>query len=154
MSTPEERLAEQLDAKDNEISELEAKIETLERELEGSVDGWRRTTDLIDDPSLPLPRLEMFYVQRRGWASYRVEYRLVLRHLLGEVTRRDGGPESQPAPTELPFRDGAHAAHDASFMGLSCYKLMPGRPPELLTFDGYERQKAKGAEHRRVPELP
>lgn len=153
---PEERLAEQLDAKDEEISALEEKIEKLARELEGSADGWRRTIDLVDDTSLPLPRLELVYEQTRGWADYRVTYRLVLRHLLGEVyavplgvTKCSGGPESRPAPEDLPYREGAHAAHDAAFLGLQCFKVMPGRKPELLTFADYTTQPAKGREHRR-----
>lgn len=154
--TIEERLAEQLDAKDSAIDELNAKVERLERELEGALDGWRRSVDLVDDPSLPLPRLELVYEQVRGWSDYRVHYRLVLRHLLGDVYAlpisytKIGGGGSPPEPDHLPFRDGCHAAHDAAFLALPCYKILPGRAPERIDWSEYASQSQKGREHRRT----
>lgn len=65
-----------------------------------------------------------------GWRQTTIEYRLVRRHFLGYVevnplglTKRQGGNNQPPWHDDprvtLPFRDGAHARHDAAHLGQS-----------------------------------
>ena len=152
-----ERLEELLNTKDRELTESREANGRLERELEGSLDGWRRTEEVVDDGILPVPRLELVYVQRDEWRSYKVVYRLVVRHLLDHLyavplgcTRTSGGGNRKPDARELPYRDGSHAAHDAAHLGLPLYKLVPGDPPMRVDLEGYERQCMIGRDHRRV----
>lgn len=106
------------------------------------LDGW------------PVPRLELVYVKRDGWRDYCVYYRLVLRHLTGGCIAvplgRTDSCWSGAAPSDLPFIDGAHMAHDAAHLKLPAFKVMPGAHPELIDFVGYEHQVDLGKQHRKV----
>jgi len=73
MADTAERLTELLNLKDTELEQANARIERLERELEGSLDGWRFERELKED-GLPLPRLELVYEQRREWSDYVVSH--------------------------------------------------------------------------------
>lgn len=147
-----ERLQELLDRKDEELAEARERVRELERELDAEPGGWCRHEALPDDERLPVPRLELVYQQENGWAEFRVVYRLVMRHFLGQllglplgVTRCRGGIGERPA--DLPYRDGAHALHDAAHLGLPLYRVMPGELPELVPDkETYPRQK--GLAHR------
>lgn len=149
-----QRLQEILDAKDAEIEESNGKLERLERQLAGSLNGWRESEEWTDDGELPVPRLELVYRQLSGWGSYEVVYRLVMKHLCDQIvgvplgrTKIDG---SDREPIGLPFRDGAHAMHDSAHLQLPVYRLLPGKPPKLVKDDGdYAHQIKRGAEHRR-----
>lgn len=157
MSKPAtERLQELLDAKDAELEEANDKLERTERELTGTIDGWRRAEEWADDGRLPVPRLELVYIQDNGWASYRVVYRLVMKHLCDQLVgvplgfTRCNGPSREPE--HLPIRDGAHAMHDSAHLQMPVYLLLPGKKPKLVVDDGdYARQTQLGAEHRRAP---
>jgi hypothetical protein len=151
-----ERLEELLDAKDEEVASLRNERDSLKRELDGSIDGWRIAEEMEDDGKLPLPRLELLYVKRRDWSSFDVIYRLVTKHLCGHLvatplgrTRCDGGSNKEPSgPEDVPFRDGAHAFHDAAHLQLPLFKIMPDREPMRLTDTGASFT-ARGIEHRR-----
>jgi len=135
-----ERLEDLLEAKDQELEEARETIEELQQALEGSKDGWRCAQELQDDPELPVPRLELAYVSINEWREFKVVYRLVVRHLLGQLlgyplgqTVTQGGSGRRPEGAEdLPFRDGAHAIHDSAHLGLPLYKVMPDEKPILL----------------------
>lgn len=149
-----ERLERLLDAKDHELEAAHEANLRLERELEGVRDGWRRAEELQDDGTLPIPRLELVYVQDDEWRSYHVMYRIVQKHLLGHLvatplgrTKIDGGANREPEPDHLPFRDGVHAAHDAGHLQMPLFKLMPGRAPERLA--PYAETAALGQKARR-----
>jgi len=157
MTTAIERLEELLDEKDAEIEKLQDQNKALERELRGSLDGWRRETTIEDDGVLAVPRLELICEphEERGWHDHTVTYRMVYRHLLDHLvamplgcTRISGG--SGARPTHLPFRDGAHAMHDGAHFGLPLYSIIPGEPPKLLDGADYPHQRRMGAEHRRA----
>lgn len=153
-----ERLQELLDRKDEELEEARERVRELERELDAEPGGWRRPEVLPDDASLPVPRLELVYQQDNGWAEYRVTYRLVMRHFLGQLlglplgmTRCQSSAGERPA--DLPYRDGAHALHDAAHLGLPLYRMLPGEAPELASDDkNYAFQK--GLAHRRSSGSP
>lgn len=149
-----ERLEQLLDDRDAEISEAREKVMQLERELDGARDGWRRMSELDDDGVLPVPRLEMAYIQDDEWRSYRVSYRMVHRHLLGQLlatplglTRVNGSGNYEP--DDLPFRDGKHAQHDAAHLQMPLYKVMPGKPPERV--EPNAETASRGRAHRRMP---
>lgn len=128
-----ERLEELLDAKDEKISDLEGRLEDLEREL-NVISGWTRHVEYTDagkvpNPELPVPRLEVRW-QNSLDSGYEVEasYSLVYRHLLGHVvfvplgvTRRNGSVGSlvnTDGSIDLPFRDGAHLRSDMAQLHL------------------------------------
>jgi hypothetical protein len=156
-----ERLEELLAKKDQELEEKDAELQKaseendrLERELKGSLDGWRHSVELPDD-DLPVPRLEVVYVLDDGWSDFRVIYRLVMKHLLGNLvaiplsyTKISGGPNKEPEADHLPFRDGAHMAHDAALFGIPAFKLLPGKLPKRLDLSGYGATE-KGQKDRR-----
>lgn len=150
-------LTELLQTRDAELEEARAENARLERELEGSLEGWSRKDTFDDDGALPVPRFELFYVQIEGWDSYRVDYRLVMKHLhghlvaipLGRTTINSSARNQRPNDTDLPIRDGAHAAHDSALMGLPVFKVLPGEAPILVDTSRWEFAKADGLAHRR-----
>jgi len=156
MSEALDRLARLLDQAERERDEAKEELRSCERELEGSLNGWRRGEGLPDDEALPLPRLELAYVQIDGWDTYSVKYRMVAKHLLGHVmtiplgeTKTSGGLRNEaPNDAHLPFRDGAHIAHDSAHFQMPAYKIVPGRKPERLVFNGWDQVK-RGSAHRR-----
>lgn len=159
MTTIEERLAAQLDAKDEEIAKLEAEVGELEEKLRGSATAWSMPKEIQDDPALPLPRLEMVWT-RQSEHELTVEYRLVAAHLLGHVvahpfgsTRISGSGticRDKTGAPGLPFRDGAHAAHDGTHLGLPLYLIVEGERAVAFTdWENYKTQSEFGAKHRR-----
>jgi len=157
--TAEERLAEQLDAKDEEIAALDRKIDDLETQLRCCATAWSMPEKIDDDASLPLPRLEMVWTQRDEWETV-VKYRLVRKHLLGHVetcplgmTTISGGNgihrDDAGAPS-LPYRDGSHATHDSAHLGLPLYLIVGNEPAiPFCDWEDYKHQIAKGRSHRR-----
>lgn len=157
-----ERLEDLLEQKEEELDDLKREVERLEYMLDGSPDGWRAVKSIKDDPSLPIPRLELAFEpsQKYGWGDYKVIYRLVYQHLvdglltvpLGETNIRGGGAANHAEePDYLPHRDGAHAAHDALHFGLPLYRISPSKPPALIDLtDNYSHQTKLGLEHRRL----
>lgn len=157
MATMAERLQELLDLRDDELEKEREQREKLERELEESADGWRISEEFEDDGMLPVPRLEFVYRQIDEWRSYRVTYRLVMRHFLGQMigiplgaTKIGGGLNKKPETGHTPFRDGVHAMHDSGLFGCPVYRVMPGEAPEKITWPD-DRQSAihEGRAHRR-----
>jgi hypothetical protein len=152
-----ERLEDQLSTKDRELEKARETIDNLRSALEGSKDGWRRAQELQDDGKLPVPRLELAYVSINEWREFKIVYRLVMRHLLGQLlgyplsqTVTQGGSGRRPeGAADLPFRDGAHAMHDSAHLGLPLYKIMPDEAPILLDATQYINIYPKGLEHRR-----
>lgn len=175
----EERLAEQLDKKDDEIEELRAKVRELEERLECSAAGWSLPRELENvHPRLPVPRLEMEWRPgSNGWTRRTIEYRLVYRHLTGKLmaiplghTTTSGGtgespftfPSVEPMPEwarglspdaigavwAMPYRDGAHAPHDAAHLGLPFYAITPSCPVRVDDLETHAYQRKLGLEHR------
>lgn len=158
----DERLAALLDVTDEKLAEARDRIRQLEDQLDGSQHGWSMPHNIDDDASLPVPRLEISYAKGRYEHELVAEYRLVYRHLLGELiavpfgsTRIRGrasieaelrGHDDRP---HLPFRDGAHACHDAGHFGMPLYVVAPGMDPVLYPVGTYGDTYANGAAHRR-----
>lgn len=160
--TTEQRLAEQLDAKDAEIEELSSRLEEAETRAEGAR-AWSLPREIADDhPTLPVPRLEMAWTPDTdvGWREHVVEYRLVYRHLddrliaiiLGrtKVGCSGGDPFSHGPLHAMPFRDGAHSAHDAAHLSLPLIVVAPDGPVLMNPPVDYPRQYLMGVEHRKV----
>ena len=148
-----ERLQELLNEADEKIDRLRDERDSLRGVIDGLRDGWCRHTMIDPDPAMPVPRLEIAYEQHKEWFSYTATYRMVMVHLLGHhvaiplgQTKVNGG-SGKPPSEHLPFRDGAHAAHDSVHLGLPLFKVMPGEPPVLLGLIDYP-QTAVGAQHR------
>lgn len=140
--TPEERLAELLDQKDEQIAELEDQISALKCTQEWG--NMRHSTNKEDcSPDLPCPRLEMRYEpdEKFGWTETTVTYAMVHRHFLGHyvtvplgVTTIRSGRQSAPiydGKISLPFRDGAHIKHDMAQLNLPAYAICEGQLYDL-----------------------
>lgn len=151
-----ERLEGLLAEKDDELEKAQTRIEQLEREIEGSLNGWRTAEKFEDDGELPVPRLELVYRPRsEDWSDYVVIYRIVAKHLLGYLvgtplgrTVVQGGYGYAPSDHDLPFREGAHARHDSGHWGIPLYKVMPDRKP-FLVVDEDDSHYTMGLKHRR-----
>jgi hypothetical protein len=157
MTEINERLQELLDQKDKELEEAQTEMAQLTRELAGTLDGWRRETEIQDDGKLPVPRLELVYTpsEGRGWMDYKVLYRLVRRHFLGDLLSTPLGMTSVHGgmgtpPTDLPFRDGAHILYDAAHLKFPAFKIMPNcEPIDILKTHAGNRALEEGNKHRR-----
>jgi hypothetical protein len=153
MTTALERLEHLLNERDAQIRTMREELELLRCAREGSWWGWREARDTPDIIALPIPRLEFEWMDNSHgrWTCFTVEFRLVLKHLLGHAeiiplgrTRIEGGGgERTPpngahgAPFQLPYRDGAHAAWLSGFLAdgdraLPIYGLAP-EGPRLIT---------------------
>jgi hypothetical protein len=165
------RLRELLDARDARIGELESLLEEAEGKLEGARSGWSLPRDQ-PPRDLPSPRLEVeWYAIHEApdgtddWRSFNVEYRLVMTHLIGHevviplgLTRVDGGinePPWSPRRTgradgspELPFRDCAHACHDAVFFGWPLYAILPSGPVPIDPWERHGPAATAAEKHR------
>jgi hypothetical protein len=159
-----ERLEQLLNDADERNIKLEEELESMRYRLES--ERWELARDTTDDTTLP--RLEFAWTPSKhdGWRDYKVEYRLVRAHLLGHAvitplgcTTSRGGMDIAPWVTStcsglpsLPFRDGAHAHHDAVHLGLPLYAITPTGAIRLDgEAAGYPSQRAEGASHRREP---
>lgn len=163
-----ESLERVLVERDASIRKLQEQIEALEGRLDRSSHDWQRHRIVADVPELPLPRLEMVWVDEsdpecRPWSSYRVEYRLVRSHLVEKVgvvplgsTHIHGSMHEIPwkldnGRPDLPFRDGAHACYDAAHLNLPLYVIAPGDTPILVSpLDYGPHQYRKGESTRRT----
>jgi len=140
-----ESLVRVLVDKDRYIDQLRKEIEDLKGRLERSATVWCFPRLGVDNPDLPLPRLEMEWWDeaRDGappWSYYKVEYRLVCRHYLGHirvvpmgVVATKGGVgvpwKLENGKPELPLHEGVQACFDAAHRGLPLYSLVPGELP-------------------------
>lgn len=138
--TPEQHLAEQLDAKDETIAELEEQIEELTNDLKVAENGWLAHEVLSREQMLPVPRLEIEVIgagrsDDMKWYTREYRYRMVYRAtwgdvlgiLLGHTTSQGGGPgQERPIYKEgphagkpyMPHRDGAHICNDMAQLKL------------------------------------
>ena len=163
-----EILEDLISRKDEEISRLEQKIRDLDDTIRGSKNGWLahrklETSDIT--ANLPVPRLEFFWSPRDpdDWSEYCVEYRLVKTHLLGylivvplgSTLVRQGSSQSVFGRNgyldhvNLPFRDGAHAYHDAAHMGLPLYAITDTRAILIDPKTNGPDQANRGIKHRK-----
>jgi hypothetical protein len=156
-----ERLETLLDERDEKIHALTEELAEAKEILDSK--RWERHRK-GEDNGLPVPRLEFAWIPSpdAGWMDFTVEYRLVMKHLLDYdvivplgSTRTRGGNDTDPRTREggvarcLPFRDGAHAHHDAAHLGLPLYAIGPDGPIRV-DGDGYTSQRARGEQHRRI----
>jgi hypothetical protein len=164
-----ERLNELLDSRDRTILELTSKLEELEERLQGSRTAWSvpyPLEEFQEDPPLPLPRLEFVWELHEEGYSYSVEYRLVKRHLMGDleahplgltnVSGSHGGRKPWGNPPEdlnLPYRDGSHSAYDSTHLGLPVYARTPEGTFLVESSRTHPGQYSKGKRDRvEVPE--
>lgn len=138
--TAEERLAEFLDEREAEITQLRARIEHME-----GAEGWRVPSELAEPQVLPVPRLEIVWTAGGCPGRWIASSFLVYRHLLGHAvalplgrTISEGGRNYRPdiGPISLPFRDGAHLIHDAEHLKLPAYVTCGERSQEVKRGDG------------------
>lgn len=132
-----ERLEKLLDEQEEKISELNKKIETLERDQ-----AWTAHQEGDQSDNLPVPRLEMRAVQIEEWYQYAWEYSLVYRHLLGDIiavpmgrSTSSGGANYAPDTFQGvydpncsgPFRDGVHIWNDSKCLNLPAFLIVEDR---------------------------
>ena len=161
-----ESLEQVLVERDATIRKLREQIESLEGRLERSSHDWQRHRRIEDDKTLPVPRLELVWEDisepdETPWTSRTVEYRLVHTHMLGHTvvvplgfTKIRGGGYKAPwkmdnGKPDLPFRDGAHACHDAAHLNLPLYVIAPGERMNVDCLDYGPHQYRKGESARR-----
>lgn len=153
-----ERLEELLEAKDNEISELQDQV-TKFKDLEEREFGWCRHESFEKDVyKLPLPRLEIIARQiTDNWDNFEWLYYLVYPHLLEHIikvplgrTTSQGGRGLPPIYTHqggeilagtviTPFREGAHLLSDMEKLKLRGFYIIeeanphePGARPYIV----------------------
>lgn len=130
MSKAADKLAELLEEKEQELRDLQKKIED-DRDLERW--RWARHEDLPREQVLPVPRLEIVLNEGESDDYNRVwVYRIIHRHLLGHCvavpmgsTKQSGGnPNMERGLLDLmPLRDGAHIRHDAKAFGWPAFMV-------------------------------
>lgn len=145
------RLEELLDQKDARIEALESEIEKLENQLREAESGWCLHTKLDRKQELPVPRLEIVYRplgEREGyeWSSYETVYRMVYRHLVGdimsvplgrtEICGHGSGPPLRDGRLRLPFRDGAHICSDMAHLRLPGFAVCGDHVDDLTALAG------------------
>lgn len=161
MKTIEDRLNEQLAAKDQEIERLRGKIEKLEQDLRGAESGWTIHEKLPAEQTLPVPRLEMVALPNgydgNEWYETIFKYRLVFKALWGDVlaiplgeTSRKGGSGRRPIYEEgspyagrvdMPFRDGAHICHDMGVLKLPGFAICEDVVTDLSNLAGKPHER-------------
>lgn len=153
--------------RDRSIQELRKTVDSLEALLEKSKVAWCLPRVGQDNPDLPIPRLEMEWVDETispspPWTCYTVEYRLVQRCLSDRVlfsplgiTRVRGGTQDCPwsldnGKVDLPFGDGPSACFDSGHLNLPLYLITPSSPPIEVNAEDYgPYQYRKGQQQRR-----
>lgn len=124
-----------LEALESDLREAEEARDGFERQLETGTLGWshpREWTVAVGGVDLPVPRIEMRWstTSTDGYETVAL-YVLVHRHFLDDIvatplgqTRRNSGRVDSflmGGDLDLPFRDGAHFAHDARHLGLRAF---------------------------------
>lgn len=145
MTTSVERLEELLNERDAEIEVLQDKL----REAENAADNeWTRHLHFKKgewpNPKLPVPRLEVRWVERDGDNGYTIaaDYCLVYQHLLEYVvfvplgsTKSTGTLASRAermGQVDLPFREHSHLLNDMKQLGLRAFGICGGDVCEYL----------------------
>ena len=161
-TTIEDRLQELLDAKDAELAAAQDEIRKLRYTVEIG-GGWALPREVEDVANLPLPRLEFVWTpcKEDQWGSFRVEYRLVRRHLLRHTevvplgrTSIDGSRRPKPwrnpdGTVDLPIRDSAHACFDSAHLNLPVYAICPDGTELLRPEDIAKHHVTNGHNARR-----
>lgn len=142
MMTIEERLNETIEEKDDQISELQSKIQELEQRLDYSRWQWQQHEAFDNDEfskQMPYPRLEMRMIRRSKDSWYSIEwiyglvykhysdlYNNMLRFMPFSLTTCSGGRDTfesrlRLGKIELPYRDGTHIRSEAMLFNLPAY---------------------------------
>lgn len=155
MTTTDARLQELLDKKDEELRELRETLSAHydEEQRKRRRDEWQWTHHEIlknDDVDLPVPRLEMRWVDQGTRGYNRIcWYYLVFRHLTDDIIKvplgqtkvnggssepyYDGHHASNPKPAiDVPFRDGAHIANEARQLNLPAFVIWKDKVQEII----------------------
>lgn len=142
-----ERLAEQLDEKDQRIEELEEELQKLKDESEWDWKWARHKTLKENQDNLPVPRLEMRWHKESddGYLT-RWDYKLIYRHTLGHLvavpigqTKSQGGNGTPPiynGEISTPFRDGVHICQDSGHLGIPAFCVVGNKIARLMMKDG------------------
>lgn len=155
MTTAIERLEALLDEKDRKIETLDDDIQRLKCNLRNAEAGWCLPVRLPLEQSLPVPRLELWYnplgtTPERAWWRYEVIYRMVYRHLVGDIIALPFGRTeisgSDRAPMtdgrlQLPFRDGAHICHDMAHLHMPGFAIHGDHVDDLTAFAGKPHER-------------
>lgn len=163
-SSTEQRLHELLDQKDAKIEELENLLKSSNSLLEQDPFVWALPGPADDArEDLPVPRLELLYEPETvpsgtvSWHQFRVYYRLVYKHLmgdlhktvLGETTCRGGAGKpiksmearSRPGKIDLPYRDGAHICHDMAHLRMPGFAICGDIIEDLSELAGHPERR-------------
>lgn len=147
----ESRLQELLDIRDEEIRKLERETERLQRELDGSLDGWNTHEILTDPQTLPVPRLELVWTplgeqESHKWYNRAYQYRLVratsagiVAVPLGSGILHGGAGPSPPVYSgkfELPPRLGHDFIQDMDKLNLPGFILCEGQIQDISSWAG------------------
>jgi len=123
--------------KDQQIEELEAKLEKLEGQTTLRVWEWS-IQKRVEDNQLPTPRLQLTCSILNDFSMEWV-YSLVYTHTVGDVievplsrTRIDGRSEGDYGP---PFRDGVHIENDMFHFGMPGFIIRPDGVEEIVRYD-------------------
>lgn len=129
--TAADKLADLLEASENKLAELQ---QQLDEDSDRDRWGWTQHAELPKEQTLPVPRLEIFYMESESDDYNRVWlYRMIYRHLLGHCVAVPMGQTKQGGGNHkviisklldfLPFRDGAHIKHDARAFGWPAFMV-------------------------------
>lgn len=103
-------------------------LERLKHQLADGRESWAQPRKWHAN-ELPVPRLELYWDRINDYER-RCDYLLVHKHFLDDIVATPlgqtivrGGSDSffRGDKLDTPFRDGAHAYHDAEHLGLSLY---------------------------------
>lgn len=140
--TIEERLNETIEERDDQIRELENKIEALESRLDYSRWQWQQHEAFDNDEfskQMPFPRLEMRMTRTSKGNWYKVEYiyglayrhysdlyNNMLRFIPFSLTTSEGGRDTfeshlRDGRIDLPYRDGAHIRSESALLNLPAF---------------------------------
>ncbi len=148
---------ERIEELESELQEQTNANETLTRRIESEDATWAQPRKW-DEDDLPMPRLEMRWTRDDSYTS-RCTYVLVFPHFLDKSLGEDerdivskplGQTKSQgserltfwrfgDAELDTPFRDGAHAFHDAKVLKLPLFITTEDGDATEVMFDGDKR---------------
>lgn len=146
-------LEELLQTKDDRIEELETELSDANDKLERNHDWSHHRDPENPDPRLPVPRLEIRAINESGdWACFTWQYALIYKHLLdhliavpigetGSSGSRGNAPVWPDGRIILPFRDGAHIAHDTMHLGIPAFAICEERIERITMKDGVIQQE-------------
>ena len=127
-----EKLEALLDSRESEVEGLKQKLREYEH---AEAWRWTRHRQVTNDEGLPIPRLEIRWIQQAEYVWVAL-YCLVYRHYLGQVMAVPigetilSGLAAYPLDgdiVQLPTRDGVNIKCDSRTMGLPAFVVCKGK---------------------------